>query len=417
MQPLRISSVGSIPREQPDFSQSFDLVSFSESTDDSKDDILINNLCAFIKNLGHNPPILALNPSWHILASKKAKYIMKTSPLSSFSLAVSLDDYLPLYQEWEISQKERMDLASSLSLIILLLYSTPWIDMWWTWKDLCTLRDDKSQIFITRNFYSASLKPLKRTTSHSDLTSTFWAIYGEPILTRLGIALVELALGKRLPEFRQPNLDQNVDLNILDLQTAIRLVDSGCVLREAGPSYNDAVQACLMHRVILPSGVIVLNSKNSHFQQDLERFVVAPIRRSRDFHADSSGHSLGNSIYSSVDSLPIDKGSIEPDWITYEWEIPEVISLRGGQREQQTLFAETLRTTVVLTGYDSYVEATTCEGYMKREWGDLGLELLELIISGIGYSPKSPGEYFPCYVFYTNLTHLSYGPLHTGLFN
>jgi hypothetical protein len=89
--------------------------------------------------------------------------------------------------------------------------------------------------------------------------------------------------------------------------------------------------------------------------------------------------------------LEINKHLVEPDWIVYEWEVPAVIRFRCRQEEQQVSLAETLRTTIVLIGYDFHFEATTCEGYLRREWGNLGIELLELIISAIDDSLKSPG--------------------------
>jgi hypothetical protein len=55
--------------------------------------------------------------------------------------------------------------------------------------------------------------------------------------------------------------------------------------------------------------------------------------------------------------------------------------------------AETLRTTIILIGYDFHFEATICEEYLKKEWGNLGIGLLELIISGISDSLKSHSEY------------------------
>jgi hypothetical protein len=67
---------------------------------------------------------------------------------------------------------------------------------------------------------------------------------------------------------------------MLDLQTAKDVVNKGCVKEEAGQIYHDAVQACLSHQVMMPSGMKALNSKHPKFQQDLEQFVVGPIRNS-----------------------------------------------------------------------------------------------------------------------------------------
>jgi hypothetical protein len=376
------------PREKRGY-----LVSFSDTQSsqiDMENTRVIPDLCKFVKDLDDATASPSQNLCLGVLGAKK-KY---TIQITSVDSVVCLDDYLVASQSWELSRRTRIDLALSLSLVILQFYSTPWLDTWWTWKDFCMLKNEKPQVFINRKFYSTqkSLNALPRQTSHSTSASMFWYIMGEPILTRLGFALVELALGKRLFELRSPNGAEIVDEDMLDFQTAKNAVSSGLILGEAGQLYNDAVKACLDHRVILPSGVVELNSKHQNFQQDLEQFVVAPIRNLR---ASNWGLTTEINIISNPRSpLEVSKSSIEPNWITYEWEVPEAIDLKRGRGEQQMSVAETLRTTVVLTGYNFNVEATTCEGYMRREWGDLGLELLELIISGIGNSRRSPCEYF-----------------------
>ncbi|KAI9765621.1 MAG: hypothetical protein M1839_005415 [Geoglossum umbratile] len=79
-----------------------------------------------------------------------------------------------------------------------------------------------------------------------------------------------------------------------------------------------------------------------------------------------------------------ERHDIMPDWITCEWEFPPVLS---------TSFSDpqTLKTTVVITGWDSSFEVTTCEVYLKREWGGIGVELLQLIISNFGDSRLEDG--------------------------
>ncbi len=301
-----------------------------------------------------------------------------------------------------------MELALRLSLTILTLYSTPWIDMWWTWKDFYTLKDDRSQIFITRAFHgthSTSSKHLDRSDIRSKSIPLFWSVYGEPILTRLGFALIELALGKRLSEFQVPSDNPDLHQDMIDVMTAKELLSSGLVMKETGQIYQDAVQACLTHQAVASSGIVVLDSRNPNFQEDLERFVVAPIR---DFHLATWGQTFNVNFGLNLDLAPkttqsaleldinpkslleINKQTTEPDWVSYEWEVPEVLRLRCRQGEQWMSLSESLRTTIVLIGYDFHYEAATCEGYLKKEWGSLGVEILDVIISSIGDSPKSP---------------------------
>jgi hypothetical protein len=228
----------------------------------------------------------AQNSCLGVLGANEKKYTVKITSVdddpSTHHSIVCLDDYLVPTDSWKLSRRTRMDLALSLSLAILQFYSTPWIDGWWTWKDFCMLKDEKSQVFINRKFYSDQSPHISRQTSHSASTSAFWEMYGEPVLTRLGFALVELALGKRLSKLREPNENPDIDEDMLDLQTAKRVVKSGLILDEAGPLYNDAVLACLEHQVMMPSNVMGLKSEHKNFQRDLEEFVVGPLRN---FHA------------------------------------------------------------------------------------------------------------------------------------
>jgi hypothetical protein len=145
------------------------------------------------------------------------------------------------------------------------------------------LRDDNKQVFVTGKFYSTQRlnTSTAKKLAHSASASLFWSCFGEPILTRLGFALIELALGKRLSQLRPPNVDPNGDQDMLDTITAKQVLKDGTVLEEAGQCYHDAVNACLAHRVIVPSGPKTLDSEDPNFRQDLERFVVGPIR---DFH-------------------------------------------------------------------------------------------------------------------------------------
>jgi len=275
--------------------------------------------------------------------------------------------------------------------------------MWWTWKDLYTSKDDISQIFLTRNFYgthNASLKPPLQKSSHSKSKSAFWDVVGEPVLTRLGFALIELALGKRLSELRPSDIDPNADEDMCDMITAKNILAEGSVLQQVGQVYHDAVQVCLTHQVAVASGMKSLDSSHPSFQQDLERFVVVPIRQ---FRASIWGQ------FSWFDELEGEKfvdldlylnslkesseRTIEADWITFEWEVPEVLASICRQAEQPMSLSETLRTAVVLIGYDLYYEAAMCEAYLEKEWGDLGTEIINLIISGIGSSQEDPSEY------------------------
>jgi len=121
--------------------------------------------------------------------------------------------------------------------------------------------------------------------------SVFWDCYGEPALTRLGIALVELALGMRLSQIRpfstHFDMDDVQNQDMLDVFTAKELLASGVVLQEAGVCYRDVVQVCLSHRVMDSSGPKVLSSSDPDFLSQVLEHVIQPIG---DFYTANWGH-------------------------------------------------------------------------------------------------------------------------------
>jgi len=76
-----------------------------------------------------------------------------------------------------------------------------------------------------------------------------------------------------------------------------------------------------------------------------------------------------------------------PDLVTCQWEIPAVVKAAqaepGGKSDLGIL-----KRLVVLTGLEGEYEATTCEQYMGREWGNVGIDVLDWII----YSLSAAGE-------------------------
>src|SRR6516162_9853495 len=108
-----------------------------------------------------------------------------------------------------------MQIAFQLCLCVLQLCITPWIDESWTWEECCVLRmaderhdgeeDEQHEfphLFVTQKFYSGqSSGPAKNRKRYSDTPLSILA--GDPILTKLGFALIVLAVGKTLQEIRE----------------------------------------------------------------------------------------------------------------------------------------------------------------------------------------------------------------------
>jgi hypothetical protein len=214
---------------------------------------------------------------------EKRRYAVKVTSLGSESTEpdlVCLGDYFSPLLKKEFTRKRRMNLALSLSLAILQCYTTPWIDMWWTWKDFSALKGSHSQIYVTKRFYSthSPLMSSDQTAPHSPLATAFWGCVGEPVLTRLGFALVELALGKSLSEIREETMPGLANEDMLDLLIAKQQLENGRVRDETNQTYHDAVHACLVQQVMMDTGYKALTSKHDDFQLDMQKYVVAPIR-------------------------------------------------------------------------------------------------------------------------------------------
>ncbi len=135
---------------------------------------------------------------------------------------------------------------------------------------------DDPQLFITQRFYS-KLNPSANSPDRDRMISAFWECIGEPILTRLGFALIELALGKRLADMRDPATSSSVDPDILDMRTAGRLLQSGQVERQEGQLYEDVVRACLKHQFVSKSVVRDLDSEKPNFQDNVKECILAPL--------------------------------------------------------------------------------------------------------------------------------------------
>ncbi|KAL8722295.1 MAG: hypothetical protein Q9225_001200 [Loekoesia sp. 1 TL-2023] len=212
------------------------------------------------------------------LRRKEKQYQLQipTTSQGTSSPNVECLDHLLTDQSFLLSRKERIRLALSLSHAILSFYSTPWIGDYWTWKDFCIDRQNEGQLFATQRFYS-NQREVAAACSCGAPNSSLWAIHGEPTLTRLGFALIELALGKRLVELRPDHQNRSADPDTLDFLTAKNLLDSGHIMRAESQAYEDVVRVCLQHQFIRSSELVGLDSSRPSFQENAEQSIIAPL--------------------------------------------------------------------------------------------------------------------------------------------
>lgn len=256
-------------------------ISISECNDHStgEEHEHIQDLCGLLKTLDAAKQVA--DTRLGILQLREKQYELQ-SPVYVQDLAASrnivcLDHYLA-GQCFGLSRKERMDLALGMSYAILQFYASPWIEASWTWRDFCIDKQNDSQLFVTRKFYSCRSRD---STPIDDKPSalTFSDIVEEPILTKLGLALIELAIGKRLAELRLEDQPSTLDADLLDFSTAKKLVTSGRILREEGRGYEEVVKACLFHQFSCNSQLNSIDSRQPTFQNAVEQSIIEPLHK------------------------------------------------------------------------------------------------------------------------------------------
>lgn len=251
-------------------------ISIRECADEKVDPIL--DLCNFVKTFNTPNTTPGSENELGILQSEQKKYKLQSPGTQNEGTrdTVSLDE-LTNPEKSSLPRGDRISLAVRLAYAIIQYYSTGWIDSEWTWKDFSVTGSeykytDVSQLFVSQKFYSASGKATKRP------MWVGWESLGEPKLTRLGFALIELAMRKRLCEMRDATIDPNSDPDAQDYWTAIRLLNTGRIMREEGEGYANVVRACIEHQFRDPHYTMkYLDSRSETFHADVEQCVLKPL--------------------------------------------------------------------------------------------------------------------------------------------
>ena len=226
-----------------------------------------------------------------VLSSRQRRFELRRTTTrketSSFEETIDLDDLLTCYQD-TLFRNYRFGLALRLSYAVLQFYRTPWIEPNWSWKDFTIAMDGNrpqkdDPLFITHNFYSTRQKVSKSKVKAARAFG-FWAGVGEETLTRLGFALIELGLRRRLFELRQdgsipadPRMETTTDEDILDFWTAEGVLDSGILFQEIGEDYEEVVRVLIKHEFEENCVKKLLSSRKPSFNEDVERLVIIPL--------------------------------------------------------------------------------------------------------------------------------------------
>ncbi|KAE9378877.1 hypothetical protein N431DRAFT_478013 [Stipitochalara longipes BDJ] len=244
------------------------------------------DICSFVQNVNTHDPTSEDHRG--IIGKKTKRYKLSIKPDQGHVLEdiTTLEDLLKPSSKF--LRKDRMQLALWLSCSILQFYHTGWIDNAWTSKDVGILsakeeqQDENSQLiqlFVTRRFYSARISTSEPTRQTLDNLESW---YDEPILTKLGFALIELAFCRQLSEIRNDTLHKDVKDDSSDftkMQTAIAVLDSGLLAREESPVYEAVVRACIKHQYPgdSSSGPKGLDSKDASFFDRAEESIIGPL--------------------------------------------------------------------------------------------------------------------------------------------
>lgn len=244
----------------------------------------IRDLCSFVEKVDFDKA--APDDCEGIIGkNKKYKLCINQAHHKNSKNIVCLEDLLG--PNYPLLRKDRMQLALRLSSSILQFCLTPWVDNSWTSKDFCVLSVEEEQhneflqLFVTRSFYSSRVAA--KIEQASEAVDNLWSWYDEPILTKLGFALIELALGHTLPELRREypsaNIDTTTDTDFLNFQTANMILNSGRIAREESKGYEDVVRACIKHQYpsINGSGVKGLDSGSDSFFDNAEESIIGPL--------------------------------------------------------------------------------------------------------------------------------------------
>ncbi len=218
---------------------------------------IIQNLCSLIEEVegGSDVPqvrrnIVGNNRTFRL----KVKKLDDTAP-GTFRCFAEL-----MQPPNRLSTRDRMELAFRLSFAILELCKTPWIDDSWAWNDVCVSQVDENEglikfsiIFIPQEFYSVHHSPDDASTAND--ADPWWPMLAEqPVLTKLGFALIELALGQTLEDMKEDTRsylgmpDGCIDGDSMNFFTAKRLLKSGKIREEATRDYEDVVRACISYQ-------------------------------------------------------------------------------------------------------------------------------------------------------------------------
>ena len=221
---------------------------------------------------------------------------------------VSLKPFNELRRDSGLSAKYKLELAVRLSLAIMQLWNTPWVDESWTCNDVCVAKMEvpapeggrrgsrvgnfhggnvsdaveSTVLFIVHRGIFSSTYDIETASATPDVAAVSSSLEikdEEPVLTNLAFALIELALDRSIQEMKEEYKGlENIDDDTANIYIATKLLGGGKIRDAAGREYEAVVDVCLRKRFVDSRGVpISLSSKKPSFVSDFRGTVVMPL--------------------------------------------------------------------------------------------------------------------------------------------
>lgn len=166
----------------------------------------------------------------------------------------------------KISRRDRLYIATGLACGVV-QFCGNWLKSSWDSSDVhLAAADDGYSVLLDNLYLSWPLLPLD--TGRETYNSAHYPNVRGNLLLPLGLALVELSLGKSLSVFFTPE-DEHQEPLVTKFRVASRLVDN--VHQESGTHYAEAVHSCLYW-----SGIISLSNEQKFVERVFDN-IVSPL--------------------------------------------------------------------------------------------------------------------------------------------
>jgi hypothetical protein len=161
-----------------------------------------------------------------------AKALASPAPQSSLENMIS-----------QLSRYDRLHIAAGLACAVI-QFCGNWLKSWWDSSDIHLTAHQNGYDILLDSVYLSW--PLSTTGTRRAIPESACPTVARPFLSNnlllpLGVALVELSLGKSLESLRIPQ-DVHQDIEVMRRTTALRFMPN--VYRESGTHYGDAVESC-----------------------------------------------------------------------------------------------------------------------------------------------------------------------------